>query len=174
MEELVTQYLYVDSRLKKHLKTLRQADKKAVMAADRTENIVSRLKEGILRPEQIGAMTKHGEQRIKGCMKYDLGNGYRLVTFKEGQDLFVLFAGSHDDCHRWIENNRELPLADIRRRSQCETIKPLNDHKRNVDKENKRFDSEEDDNSPVDLDDRQLRRLFSGLIQSAQNSAHSS
>ena len=168
------QFLYVDPRLEKQLKALRQAGKKAALAAVRAEDIVSRLKEGVFRPEQIGIITKHGELRIKGCIKYNLGSGYRLVTFKEGHDLFVLFVGTHDDCHRWIENNREMPLACMRRCRQCEIIKPLNDHEQNVDQENKPFDFEEDDDLPVELDERQLRSLFSGLIQSVQNSAHSS
>ena len=168
------QFLYVDPRLEKQLKALRQAGKKAALAAVRAEDIVSRLKEGVFRPEQIGIITKHGELRIKRCIKYNLGSGYRLVTFKEGRNLFVLFAGTHDDCHRWIENNREMPPACMQRCRQCEIIKPLNDHEQNVDQENKPIDFEEDDDLPVELDERQLRNLFSGLIQSVQNSAHSS
>ncbi len=29
--------------------------------------------------------TDHGESRIKGCIKYDLGNGFRLVTVHQGE-----------------------------------------------------------------------------------------
>lgn len=57
--------------------------------------------------------TRNGEDRIKGCRKVDLGGGYRLGTLKQGKDLYLLFVGTHDECGRWVENNRlHLPLID--------------------------------------------------------------
>ena len=50
--------------------------------------------------------TKNGEYRLKNCVKYDLGHGYRLVTVKDGQNLFITFVGSHDQTDRWIETHR--------------------------------------------------------------------
>lgn len=50
--------------------------------------------------------TKHGESRIKSCRKYDLGNGCRLITVNKDGNCFLLYAGSHDDCDRWLERNR--------------------------------------------------------------------
>lgn len=163
------QYMHIDPKLEKQLKALRQAGKKAALAVDRAENIISRLKEGVLRPEQIGTVTKHGELRIKGCMKYNLGSGYRLVTYKEEQELFILFAGTHDDCHRWIENNRDLPLEDIRRRSQHVPIEAMDHPNQYVMARKQYLNGEEGDDSFEQPDDHQLRILFSGLIQSVQS-----
>lgn len=50
--------------------------------------------------------TKNGEYRLKNCVKYDLGHGYRLVTVKDGHNLFITFVGSHDQTDRWIETHR--------------------------------------------------------------------
>ena len=40
--------------------------------------------------------TDHGETRIKGCVKYDLGNGFRLITVRRGDSVVLLTLGSHD------------------------------------------------------------------------------
>ena len=50
--------------------------------------------------------TKHGENRIKYCRKYDLGNGCRLITVAKDGICFLLYAGTHDDCDKWLERNR--------------------------------------------------------------------
>ena len=50
--------------------------------------------------------TKHGESRIKNCVKYDLLGGCRLITVVESGYCYFLYAGSHGDCHKWLNNNR--------------------------------------------------------------------
>ena len=59
-------------------------------------------------PEPVHRLTKFGERRIEGCQKYDLGSGYRLVYVKEREHYVFLFVGSHDDCDRWLTNNKDL------------------------------------------------------------------
>ena len=162
-------HVYIDPGLDKQLQTLRRAGKKAVLAANKVDRILSRIKVGALRYEQIGKPTKHGEWRIKGCMKYDLGSGYRLVALKQGADLLILYVGSHDDCHRWIENNQELSLSDIRQRSQSLHIKRPYADGRKEDTQDKDLDREVVGVFAEELDDRTMRTLFSGLIQSVQN-----
>ena len=61
--------------------------------------------------EMQNRRTRHGELRIGGCRKYDLGGGYRLVCIKHEGHLVAAFVGSHDDCDRWIENNRGFAKA---------------------------------------------------------------
>jgi hypothetical protein len=51
--------------------------------------------------------TKNGELRIKNCIKYDLGGGYRLVTIRNYEHLLVVFIGTHDETNQWIENHRD-------------------------------------------------------------------
>ena len=157
--------LYLDVKLDKQLQALSRAGKKAALAAGQARDIVQKLKSGRLCRGNAGTVTRHGESRIKGCIKYDLGSGYRLVTFRQGEDLLLLFAGNHDDCHRWIENNREIPIDRIKGRSKVipvETDSP----------EGRLY--EDDDRGGADpqgaedvsdrLDDSQLRIIFSGLV----------
>jgi hypothetical protein len=50
--------------------------------------------------------TKHGESRIKNCVKFDLENFCRLVTVRAGDTWILLYCGSHDECDSWLEANR--------------------------------------------------------------------
>jgi hypothetical protein len=44
----------------------------------------------------------------KNCRKIDLVGAYRLVLIQKDQHFIFLYAGSHDDCFRWIEGNKGL------------------------------------------------------------------
>jgi len=54
--------------------------------------------------------THHGESRVD-CEKYDLGQGYRLVTQRiDGKDetlIVMMFIGTHDDTDKWLERHRD-------------------------------------------------------------------
>ena len=52
------------------------------------------------------SITNHGESRIKSCVKYNFGMGFRLVTVKRDKIIWVLFVGSHDDADAWLNKNR--------------------------------------------------------------------
>ena len=160
--------LYLDAKLDKQLQALRRSDKKAAQAAERAHEIVGKLQAGSLPMAEAGATTKRGEQRLKGCIKYDLGSGYRLVTLKQDRVLYLLYAGSHDSCHRWLENNRELSVADIRRRSRCIRVDTPRTRTACNNTDNIPMDCKEADHFSLELDDCQLRTLFSGLIRSVQ------
>ena len=151
--------LHIDNQLSKQLRKLERSGKKAALAAAKTQTIIERLQRCGTVPDQAGTVTKHGELRIKGVMKFDLGSGYRLVTFKRDDGLFLLYAGSHDDCHRWIENNRELTAEQIQQRctpvpaggGRGKSMRPL-----------RRLEPETPD--PLEgLDEQILRRIFCGL-----------
>lgn len=162
-------YVYFDPKLNKQIRSLRESGKKAALVVKKVELMLSQIRTGVLVPEKIGKPTRNGEYRLKGCLKYDLGGGYRLVTLKRGVDLFVLFVGSHDDCHRWIENNRELALSDIRQRSRRHPIRSVPGEEHSGGMHCQDLVQEEIDNFETELDDRQLRILFRGLMQSVQN-----
>ena len=53
--------------------------------------------------------TKHGESRLE-CEKYDLGDGYRLVTQKIKSaneiNLIMLFVGSHAESDTWLNQHK--------------------------------------------------------------------
>ncbi|HSO18507.1 MAG TPA: hypothetical protein VLT88_03555 [Desulfosarcina sp.] len=122
-----------------------------------------RLERGIVSTGNICTFTKNGDARIKGCRKFDLGAGYGLVSVKQGNDLYLLFVRTHDECSRWIENNRQrLPLEIITGR--CRTTARMR-HGEPADPEappTRETDAGDDWMPP--LSDQDLRIIFSGLV----------
>jgi hypothetical protein len=159
------QRIYMDLKINKRLELLRRSGKKAALAADKTDEIIARLQSGGDLPTQAGTVTKHGELRIKGVMKYDLGSGYRLVTLKQEVRLFLLYIGSHDDCHRWIENNRELSIEQIEQRCAVLPVR-VDATDAGLNDETAQIIMDTDDDNPLDrVSEQDLRRIFCGLVE---------
>lgn len=101
--------IYRDNQFEKCLDYLKRAGGTGLFAARRAEALIGELahSDGRTAPETC-RLTRNGEARIRKCRKYDLGDGYRLVCIRRGHHLVLLYAGSHDDCDRWLERNRGL------------------------------------------------------------------
>ncbi len=159
------QRIYLDARMQKRLELLWRSGKKAALAAGKVEEIITRLQSGEDLPAQVGSVTKHGELRIKGVMKYDLGSGYRLVAFNQGRRFFLLFVGSHDECHRWIENNRELSIDQIKQRCAALPVQTGDGYEVTTG-ETVPFMMDDDDDDPLErVSEQDLRRIFCGLVE---------
>jgi hypothetical protein len=154
--------LYLDTKLLKHLEGLRRSGKKGTLAAERAEAIIAGLKTDGRMPDTAATPTRYGELRIRGVRKYDLGSGYRLITFRQGPCLYLLFAGTHDSCDRWLENNRELPLDSIEARCRRYQIR-IDAKAGGAPTRWKSQPQEEIDDPLVTVDDSDLRRIFCGL-----------
>jgi hypothetical protein len=155
--------IHLDPKLEKILAALRKGDHRANLVADRVETIITEVERGQLPPEEVAAFTRNGEARIRGARKYDLGAGYRLITLKQGDDLYLLFVGTHDECDRWVENNRVgLPLELIAER--CRTIsRSVSDDPPSAQSSLQKNQEPEEDWIPP-LSDQDLRVVFSGLL----------
>ncbi|MBU0680716.1 MAG: hypothetical protein KKD73_04765 [Proteobacteria bacterium] len=94
-------------RFSKALQAMQRADKSARDAAARAAKIIADLQRDPLHDEAECKRTRYGELRLQQCRKYDLACGYRLIGLKRQGRLIFVYIGSHDDCQRWIENNRE-------------------------------------------------------------------
>ena len=76
-------------------------------AARKAEQILSTLAAGEgLCPWEAGSLTRWGDARIPGCVKYELGGGYRLICRRHGGTLAALFLGNHEECHTWLRDCR--------------------------------------------------------------------
>jgi len=157
------QRIHLDPKLEKILAVLRKGDSRRNRVADRVEAIIAEAKRGQLPPEEVAAFTRNGEARIRGARKYDLGAGYRLITLKQGDDLYLLYVGTHDECDRWVDNNRAgLPLELIAER--CRTIsRSVSDETSSVQFCLQDHQEQEEDWIPP-LSDQDLRVVFSGLL----------
>lgn len=63
------------------------------------------------RPFVTLAPTNNGETRIENAVKYDLGDGWRLVTQQTDKICVFQFVGDHEDADRWLEGQRGLKTA---------------------------------------------------------------
>jgi hypothetical protein len=154
--------------LAKQLSGLRRAGKKAESAAGKAEAIVQDIRQyGCQCEVVLCKRTRKGEQRLKNCVKYDLGSGYRLVTVRNDCHLFVVFVGSHDDTDQWIEHHRYdffAPDALLYRSEECVVAEdaPATDCH-----ESSSAKATEDDYEEVlaaKLEESHLKAVFQGLF----------
>lgn len=86
-------------------------------AAKTVEMVIGRIASGCQDPFEGIALTKHGENRVPKCRKYDLAGFCRLLTVVDDAFCYLLYAGSHDDCEKWLERNRGFaPVVDTKGR----------------------------------------------------------
>jgi len=102
-------FVHRTQTLDRSLEELRRRGGISLVIAKKADELMSL----IMHTEEKGLreqfrFTRNGEYRVKYCRKYDLGSGYRLVFLRRGQHLVLLYAGSHDDCFRWIEHNKKM------------------------------------------------------------------
>ena len=69
------------------------------------QSLLGGIKEEGARAFRSYKTTNHGESRIKSCVKYDLGAGFRLVTVNTQKMIWLLFIGNHDAADKWLANN---------------------------------------------------------------------
>ena len=73
--------------------------------------------------------TNHGESRVDKCVKYDLGDGVRLITIQDSGVVLLCYAGTHDECDRWLNRNRGSTLvADRNGRIGINRVRLVRDH----------------------------------------------
>lgn len=92
-------------------KTFTRALNAAFMAGGQAQKRAERVKVvlgslGDDDPFRTTPVTNNGETRIPHCVKYDLGDGWRLVTVQDANSCFFVFVGDHGDTERWLNNNK--------------------------------------------------------------------
>ena len=155
--------IHREPQLQKCLTKLRKAGGRAALAAERIEAIIATLASNDdVRPTQVNKLTRHGEARIDNCKKFDLVGGYRLVYVREENHYFFLFAGTHDDCDRWLNNNRHLK-PEINGETTPLLVSPAAEVETASVPGATEDDSDYDDIVMQNIDEKMLRRIFRGL-----------
>ncbi|SPD75346.1 conserved hypothetical protein [uncultured Desulfobacterium sp.] len=167
-------FIHSNPRFEKRLNELRRSERFAVAAAKRANKIIANLIQmGSASIIETGRLSRHGEARIPNCVKYDLGKGYRLISVKKGEHFFLLYIGTHDDCHKWIEDNRGLIPAihknDDMTRVVNNTISP--EHREEQENEQ---ELDYDDILMAKITEKDLRYVFSGLFRKSSLAKDSS
>jgi hypothetical protein len=164
-------YVKISAKVERRIEALRQSGKAGRVIAQKADTIIESLKAGAFldHTENIGAVTKYGEKRLKGCRKYDFGSGYRLITLQKGPTIFVPFIGTHDECDRWLEtNNKSKHIAE----GKGTTVSVPDRTEQYKDSPNTTsYEADDlcmDDEIQLDLDEQILRVVFCGIISGAK------
>lgn len=81
-------------------------------AQEKARYILSALQDNSIDTKKLNT-TKHGETRIKQCIKYQLPGGCRVVTIQDNGIILFCYAGSHSDVDKWLDSHKGLTLAAI-------------------------------------------------------------
>jgi hypothetical protein len=159
-------YIHVSKKVETCIEALQENGKAGTTLANKAKCIIENLASGAAQHhmDAIGSFTKYGEKRIKNCRKYDLGCGYRLITLQRGETVYIPFLGTHDNCQRWLESNSRLKgfNAGAGRVIRIVKKKPA----KIISRMSQEADKIADDlYFSKHLTDKDLRRVFSGLVQ---------
>lgn len=160
--------LYRDPLFERCLDELRKQGGYAAVAAKKADEFISTVTgDAGRKTREKFRFTRNGEYRIKHCRKVDLGCGYRLVCIHKDRHLVLLYAGTHDDCFRWIERNKgmqyEIGAATRAIRVSRERT-PQDDAVQGDALAEERFSEAYEAELMSRIDDTVLRRVFSGLV----------
>ena len=160
-------FIHLEKRFEKELEALWKRGEKGMAAAQKANELLAALtRNGPPDLKKVWKLTGWGERRIDGCIKYDLGDGFRAICFRRGETLFISYIGDHDECHNWLdhfsgrhnwvakENGTTLPV---------QSAGPPDDRETGPSGED--LDDDYDDFLLDQIDDKTLRKIFNGLCK---------
>lgn len=153
-------WVYRNPKFDKQMDSLKRKGKKASIAAKKAEEIINKITNGAV-PEQSGSLTRYGELRLFNGLKFDLGCGYRLIASKQEDQFFILFIGTHDECNRWLENNKHWRPDLIAKKGAYLSVETVESEPDDNPSEN--LETEEPDDSLDHIDEKYLRLIFHAL-----------
>lgn len=167
----MTANVYVHTKVEKELLRLKEQENTPAFAAKKAEQVINALVKGI-KPSQAGKLSRNGDARIRKCLKYDLGKGYRLICIKERKAIYVLYTGSHDSCNTWLDKNRNLKIKGFMAHMNPYRHSP-SPHR--IVSHNPTKDQKVDNGKSMELDydeilmekitQKDLREIFQGFVQ---------
>ncbi|MBU0972374.1 MAG: hypothetical protein KKC20_17115 [Proteobacteria bacterium] len=98
--------IQVYPKLERQLAVLERKGTTRSIAAQRARQIIEALIQGDS-PASAGLLKRKIDKRVKNCLKFDLGAGFRLICISEGKIIYVLFVGDHDSANNWLDNYRK-------------------------------------------------------------------
>ncbi len=159
-------------RVVERIGSLRKAGASGIFLAGKAEAVIARLKSGeTWVPERrVAPRTAYGEKRIRKCIKYDLGWGFRLITLLRHDSLYICYLGTHDECDRWLAENSRAKEIEFGRGTVCQVV-PRQPKASIPYVEEPSIELDDLDKRLQDLPDQALRRIFSGLVEARRRLA---
>jgi hypothetical protein len=163
-EEEKVLFIHRTATFKRNLENLRRKGGTGSLAAEKANEVIRNVSCGKREDaRQQFRFTRNGEYRIKNCMKYDLGCGYRLVFIWRNSHITFIYIGSHDDCCRWIDRNKGRidEVEDTTHAMRIICGASVADSKCKAALEEDEYEAR----LMSRIDDRVLRKIFSGFAE---------
>lgn len=96
--------VHVHPKLEKQLTAMEGQANAPFIAACRARKIIESMIQGQT-SQAAGLFRARSDTRVKNSWKYDLGAGYRLICIRTKQIIYVMYAGDHESCDAWLNNN---------------------------------------------------------------------
>ena len=165
-------YVYLSAKVQNRIERLKKTGKAGQQLARKVAGIIADLTSGTVQHHRdaIDRYTKYGENRIKNCRKYELGCGYRLITLQRDAKTYIPFLGPHDECQRWLDNHSRMKGVITGkgawfRLSETDAFSEEPGGMAAASRENFK------DDRAAQISDKDLRRVFRGLVEAAQKHA---
>jgi len=95
--------IHVYPKVERQLAAFERQGTTRSIAAQRARRIIDILIQGD-RPASAGLLKRKTDKRVRNCLKFDLGAGFRLICVSEGKIIYVLFVGDHGSADNWLDN----------------------------------------------------------------------
>jgi hypothetical protein len=163
-------FIHLERRFEKELEALWKRGEPGAAAAQKANELLAALTQnGPPDLKKVWKLTGWGEKRIEGCLKYDLGDGFRAICFRRGEKLFISYVGDHDECHNWLDHfsgrhnwvakeNGNTIAVQLSKPSEGPEAAPSDED----------IDEDYDDLLMEQIDDKTLRKVFSGLLKNGK------
>lgn len=154
--------VHVHAKVEKTLAQMATQDNAPKIAAQRARDIIKALISGV-RITKAGRLSLKKDTRIRNLYKFNLGKGFRLVSIKENDAIYLMFVGTHDHCDRWLDaNSKKTPHREPIPTSTYRIAKKAKP-KRKTTRQVPAVDFEDMDRLP-EPSQEDLRRVFCGLV----------
>jgi hypothetical protein len=169
-----SQQVCLSPKVLERISWLRKAGATGLFISDKAEEIITKLKSGESwqTDRKIAPRTQHGEKRIRKCIKYDLGWGFRLITVLRNGSLFICYLGPHDESDRWLQGNSRIKKFDAGKSTMYQ-VAPQKLRKETANIEAPLEGADDLDDRLQGLSGQAMRRIFCGLVEARKRPAHS-
>ena len=155
--------IHLHPRLEKQLTAMESQVNAPSIAAGRARKIIEAMIEGRT-SKATGLLRARSDSRVKNSWKYDLGAGYRLISIRTKQIIYVMYIGDHESCDAWLNNNskRQPPSTDIKMTAFTIRDTPEPFDFQSVRSRNRESDFNDQFQAPIPQE--YLRKVFCGLV----------
>ena len=89
--------------------------------ADKVKVIITDISHKFENPFENLPITNHGENRLDGGIKYDLGGGYRLIT-QQKKICVLIYFGDHEDVEKFLRYRRGYDFCYDPKNQEIKTV----------------------------------------------------